>query len=204
MVTLSKNLINNLYYKEKLSTLKIAKKLNISEWVVIGFMRRNGIPRRSFFEASQIFFEKKQPTFLIKKRLSAKDEKLKMAGVFLYWGEGAKLRGKNCSVDFANSNATMIKVFIKFLRKICNIDEKKLRVYLYCYSNQNIENLLNYWYKITSVPINQFTKPYIRKDFLPEKIGIMKYGMVHIRYADKKLLMQIDSWIKEYSDFFEK
>ena len=198
MVTLSKNLIYKLYYGEKLSTIKLAKKLGVSEWVVLGFMRRNNIPRRSFFEANQISFEKKQLTFLIKNKLSIKDEKLKMAGVLLYWGEGAKLRGKNCSVDFANSNSEMIKVFVAFLRRICGASEHKLRVYLYCYSNQNIEILLDYWYKVTRIPKNQFSKPYIRKDFLPEKIDKMKYGMVHIRYADKKLLYQIDAWIKEY------
>jgi hypothetical protein len=26
----------------------------------------------------------------------------------------------------------------------------------------------------------------------------MKYGLVHVRYADKKLLLQIEEWIKEY------
>jgi len=71
-------------------------------------------------------------------------------------------------------------------------------VYLYCYSNQSIELLLNYWYKLTNIPKSQFSKPYVRNDFLPEKSGKMEYGMVHIRYADKKLLYQIDNWIKEY------
>lgn len=92
----------------------------------------------------------------------------------------------------------MIKIFLKFLREVCGVDEKRLRVYLYCYSDQSIEILLNYWYKLTNIPKSQFSKPYIRNDFLPEKSGKMKYGLVHIRYADKKLLYQIDNWIKEY------
>jgi len=202
MSTLSKEIIEKLYYREGLSTIKVAQKLNVTPWVVLSFMRSNKMVRRTFKEANALDFNKKPFTFLLKEILTLQEEKLKMAGVVLYWGEGAKLRGKNSGVDFANSNSEMIKVFLKFLREICRVDEKKLRVYLYCYSNQNIESLLDYWYKITSIPLNQFTKPYVRKDFLPEKIGKMEYGMIHIRYADKKLLIQIDSWINEYSKLF--
>jgi len=199
MVTLSKNLVEKLYSKEKLSTIEIAKKLKTTTWTVMGFMTRNNIPRRTFKEASKISFENKPLTFFLKKGLSAKDKKLKMAGVFLYWAEGAKLNGKNnCTVDFANSNPEMIKIFVKFLRDICRVNEKKLRVYLYCYSNQDIESIKDFWYKLTNIPKSQFSKPYVRNDFLPEKSGKMKYGLAHIRYADKKLLVKIDSWIKEY------
>jgi hypothetical protein len=199
MVALSKNIIKNLYCKEGLSTIQIAKKLDVSVWMVISFMRRNGIKRRTFFEANRINFDKKPLTYSIKKKLAKKDEDLKLSGVLLYWAEGAKLNGKNsCTVDFANSNPEMIRIFLKFLRKICGVDEKRLRVYLYCYSNQDIESIKKFWYNLTNIPESQFTKPYIRNDFLPEKSEKMKYGLAHIRYADKKLLIQIDDWIKEY------
>jgi len=199
MVTLSKKLVEKLYHKDKLSGAEIAKKLKTTQWAIIGFMARNNIPRRTFREANNICFENKPLTFSLKKGLSEGDQKLKMAGVLLYWAEGAKASGKNgCTVDFANSNPEMIRIFVKFLRKICRVDEKRLRLYLYCYSDQAIENIKNYWYKLTNIPKSQFSKPYIREDFLPEKSGKMKYGLVHIRYADKKLLYQIDNWINEY------
>src|SRR3989338_2665258 len=203
MNTLSKNLIEKLYYKERLSTIKIAQKLDTTEWIILSFMRRNNIARRSFSEASKVLFEKKKLTFSIKRKLSLREEKLKTAGIFLYWGEGAQLQGKNCGVDFANSNPEMIKVFLSFLRRICGINEKKLRVFLYCYTNQDIEKLLKYWHNTTHIPINQFTKPYIRKDFKSNSRR-MEYGLVHIRYADKKLLIQIDEWIKGYTSKFVK
>ena len=201
MNTLSKNLIEKLYYKERLSTIKIAQKLDTTEWIILSFMRRNNIARRSFSEANKVLFEKKKLTFSIKRKLSLREEKLKTAGIFLYWGEGAQLQGKNCGVDFANSNPEMIKVFLSFLRRICGINEKKLRVFLYCYTNQDIEKLLKYWHNTTHIPINQFTKPYIRKDFKSNSRR-MEYGLVHIRYADKKLLIQIDEWIKGYTRKF--
>src|SRR3989344_1270741 len=96
----------------------------------------------------------------------------------------------------------MIKIFMKFLRQVCGISEKKLRVFMYCYSDQGIENLMKFWHNVTNIPLNQFTKPYVKKSF-KENSKKMEYGLVHIRYADKKLLIQIENWIKEYSKFFE-
>ena len=201
MVTLSKNLIKKLYRKEKLSASEVAKKLKITTWTVLGFMARNNIPRRTFKEANRICFENKPLTFLIKKNLSAQEKELKMAGVLIYWAEGAKFKGmdgKPCTVDLANSDPRMVSLFLRFLREICGINEDKLGVQLYCYANQDVDFLKNYWYKVTKIPLKKFIKPYVRKDFLPEKIGKMKYGLVHIRYADKKLLRQINEWIKDY------
>lgn len=119
----------------------------------------------------------------------------------LYWAEGDKnlyRKGRGAVVDLANSDSEMIKLFLKFLRRICGVDEQRLRIYLYCYSNQNLDLLKKYWSEITGISLKQFSKPYIKKDFLPEKSSKMKYGLVHIRYLDKKLFCQIKNWIEQY------
>ena len=59
----------------------------------------------------------------------------------------------------------MINVFVKFLREIYRVDEKRFRILLYCYSDQNVLELVDFWSKLTKIPKKQFTKPYIRKDF---------------------------------------
>ncbi len=89
-------------------------------------------------------------------------------------------------------------IFLKFLRSICGVDENRLRVQLYCYANQNVEALKSYWSEVTRIPLNQFIKPYIRQDFSETKKNKMKYGLIHIRYSDKKLFLQVQNWIKEY------
>ena len=200
MPNLSINLIKNLYYKDKLSTVEIAKKLKVSPWVVLKFMKRRNLSRRTFKESNAIKFDRKPVSFSVRQKLSEEERKLKIVGAMLYWTEGSKPNPKNRSwtVDFVNSNPRMIKLFLEFLRKICGVDERRLRILLYCYADQNIGALKKYWYKATKIPLAQFTKPYIRKDFLPEKSGKMKYGLVHVRYSDKKLLLQIENWIKEY------
>lgn len=200
MANLSLNLVKKLYYKEKLSTIEIGTRLKVTPWVVLKFMKRMNLPRRTFSEANAVVFKKKPITFSIKRNLSSAEKELKVAGLMLYWSEGSKSNQKlrMWTVDFTNSDPKMIKLFLLFLRRICRIDEKRLRVLLYCYANQDIEELKNFWYKITGINLKQFIKPYVRKDFLPEKRGKMKYGLVHIRYSDKKLLLQIENWIKEY------
>ena len=107
----------------------------------------------------------------------------------LYWGEGVK-SGKN-TVDFANSDKKMVLIFLKMLRQIFRVKEKRLRVLLYCYSNQSVNKLINYWVRELKIPRNQFIKPYVRQDFNARKINKMPYGVVHIRYNDTKLYRQI-------------
>ena len=166
---------------------EIADEFHVSLDAVVYFMRRNGLPRRGFKETNKINFSKKSLSFSLPKKLSNDELMLKILGTVLYWGEGYKTE-KSAGVDFANSDPRMVAVFINFLRKIYNIDEKRLRGYIYCYSNQKYFEIIKFWSKITKIPTNQFTKPYIRKDFLSSKAEKMTYGLVHVRYADKKLL----------------
>jgi len=186
-------------YKLGYSANDIAKKLGVSIDAVYYFFRKHDIPRRGPKENIAIQFERKAPSFKVKENLNKEEQLLKQSGVMLYWGEGSQWPGEKI-VDFANSNTQMIKIFLEFLRKICGINEKKLRAYLYCYSNQNPEELIKYWSKITNIPQKQFTKPYVRQMYNESKTGKMKYGLIHIRYNDKKLLLLIKKWISEYSE----
>jgi len=192
--------IKSLYYEKKLSTREVAEELNISRWKVIHLMRKNNLKLRNYKEANLVRFLKSVKSFKPKTRLSLLDQKLKIAGIMLYWAEGAK-RNPNYrwyTLDFANSDPEMIKLFLKFLREICGISEKKLRVYLYCFDNQDIEELKRYWSKVTNIPSKQFLKPYIRKSLFSRTTNGMPYGLVHIRYCDKRLFMLIEKWVKEY------
>jgi len=192
-------LIKRLYYTEEFSAKKIAEHLNVSLDAVYYFMRCHGLKRRSFSEDSRLRFERKKPSFTIKKRLLQGEEYLKITGTMLYWCEGYKSE-KGSIVDFANSDPVMVRFFVSFLRRICGVYEKKLKVLLYCYANQNVPSLIHFWSECADIPKEQFSKPYIRKDFDIKKKNKMPYGMVHIRYGDKKLLLLIKEWIKEYKE----
>jgi len=198
MPDLDVNKIKDLYAEKRQSVKEIARELDISVWTLYSFMERNNIQRRSYSDANYAA-GKHKPQFKVKDNLTIAEEKLKIAGIMLYWAEGT-LRG--CTVDFANSNPQMIKIFLKFLRDICGIKDERLRVYLYAYSYYNLDELKKFWHDVTGIPLEQFTKPYVRRGSPNLSDRKLLYGLVHIRYNDKKLLKTIDTWIKEYSCSF--
>lgn len=185
-------------YSAGFSVKNIATELNVSSNAAYYFFRKHNIQRRDRTEARNLAYDRQETSFQIKKNLTVYEKELKIAGIMLYWGEGSKWKGEKI-IDFANSDLGTIKVFLKFLRVVCGVKEEKLRVYLYCYANQSPQHLVDYWSKKINLSKKHFTKPYIRKDYKREKTGKMKYGLVHIRYADKKLLDQMRKWIEEYS-----
>jgi hypothetical protein len=159
-------------------------------------MDKNDIPRRSYSEANYLV-NKDKPRFQIKDVLSSEDASLKIAGIMLYWAEGTL---KGSTVDFANSDPRMVRVFLKFLREICGVNEDRLRLYLYTYSYLNLNKTKEFWHTVTGIPLSQFTKPYIRNGHLNISKRKLEHGLVHIRYNDKRLLDTIGGWVKEYAE----
>jgi len=189
--------IKRLYRDKNYGIADIAEKFNISFWQLYNFMNKYNISRRDRSEAGFLLNSSK-PQFKIKENLTIAEEKLKIAGIMLYWAEGTL--GGN-TVDLVNSNPEMIKTFLKFLRQICGVSERRLRVYLYAYSYQDIKELKTYWNRITGIPLSQFTKPYIRKENANLTNRKLEYGLIHIRYNDKRLLFLISSWITEFTNW---
>jgi hypothetical protein len=189
--------IKRLYYEKQFSMKKVSEELKVSIDALVYFMRKYGLKRRTPSENEKIKFDRKPLSFNLYK--NSKANELKAVGTMLYWGEGAKggKIGKNNSVDFANSDPRMILAFLCFLRKFCEVKESKLRCLLYCYSDQSSDGLIRYWSRITHIPVRQFTKPYIRQDFRKDGRK-MKYGLIHVRYNDKKLLIEIENMIESY------
>lgn len=179
-------LVKDLYYQGMTGT-EISLKLKLSLKQIYGSLRRQQIPRKSMWEQNKALFERKPLSFNFKVNLSVKERELLVAAIMLYYGEGAKT---SVTVDFANSDSRVVKLFLKFLRKICRVDEKRLRLYLYCFSDQNIDFLINHWSSQLNVERRQFTKPYVRSVFNRGKRS-MPYGVIHVRYSDKKLLEKI-------------
>ena len=150
-------------------------------------LRRQDIPRKSIVEQNKLRFRRSPLSFEFKEKFSPKERDLLVAGLMLYYGEGAKT---GHTVDFANSDPMLLGLFLKFLKDICGIDEKKLRFYLYCFSDQKSKSLIRFWCSHLGVEPGQFTKPYVRSTLNKGK-RTMANGVLHIRYSDKRLLEKI-------------
>ena len=175
-------------YQNGLTGPEISLRIKVSVKQVYDSLRRQNIPRKDIAEQNRLKFQKSPLSFSFKKdKLSTREQDLLVAGVMLYYGEGAKT---GHTVDFANSDPMLLRVFLKFLKDICGVDEKKLRFYLYCFSDQDSQSLIRFWCSHLSVKRGQFTKPYVRSTLNRGK-RTMTNGVLHIRYSDKRLLEKI-------------
>src|SRR3989344_4263199 len=132
-----KKKVKSLYYSDKKSAREISEILHVPIGAVYYCMRHEHLPRRTVSENNAIRFSRKVLSFAIPPKLSKEQNMLKIMGTMLYWAEGHKT-DKAPGVDFANSVPYMVVIFIRFLREVCCVTEKRIKISLYCYSDQNI------------------------------------------------------------------
>lgn len=70
-----------------------------------------------------------------------------IAGCMLYWAEGAKQKEYNVSqgVCFANSDAQMVKLFLRWLDTICAVNRDLITFELYIHISANADDAVAYW-----------------------------------------------------------
>jgi len=134
-------------------------------------------------------------TTLSKLNFSALHDKLLCS--FLYWAEGGKTES---SVNFTNSDPKMIRVFLKLLRKNWRLEETKFRLTLHAHKYHDVTKLSNYWLKQTKIPLNQFTKIYVKPNGARNIRNGYK-GTIRIRYYDVKIAREIKEIYNAYSVF---
>ncbi len=99
---------------------------------------------------------------------------LELAGIFLYWGEGAKLI--NGPISLNNTDPAVLKFTLYWLRKALKIPKNKIEVFLHLYNDMDIKKEMNYWSRELKMPLNQFAKPYIKNS---SRINIIHKGFGH-------------------------
>ena len=119
-----------------------------------------------------------------------------LIGAMLYWAEGYKT-GKASGLDFANSDPDMVQLFMRFLRARYILDPKRLYCQIYYYADQDLEAISSFWSKKLALTPKDFRYPY--KNYkLKTGSKKLQYGVVHIRYNDKKLLRDMLNLVESY------
>ncbi len=110
-------------------------------------------------------------------KLSQRD--LWMLGIGLYLGEGMKSRE---SIRIINSDPKIINIAIKWFTKVCNLGLENIRIAIHIYPDNNVDETIDYWSKITGLPKNQFGKTQIdrRSNKSGKKKGLLPYGTAHL------------------------
>lgn len=127
------------------------------------------------------------------------NKELSIMGAILYSCEGTKLRRdkrrKNdiyhWVIEFTNSDARLVKLFLAFLRRVIKIDETRLKGQLFIYDDLKKALLEQQWSGITSIPLSNFNKTIVFKSkngkYKPNPNGTFK-----IRYHNKEAFKKPD------------
>ncbi|OGM91805.1 hypothetical protein A2755_00430 [Candidatus Wolfebacteria bacterium RIFCSPHIGHO2_01_FULL_48_22] len=125
-----------------------------------------------------------------------KRSELFLLGVALYWGEGAKIREKmNCyRLEISNTDPNLIKLFLRFIREVLNVDEGKIRAGIQIHKNIGESEVRRFWAEKTKLradsffitnqasSASRFKRP---KNFLPHGTAVVRVNGRQLAYKMK-------------------
>lgn len=121
-----------------------------------------------------------------------------LVGASLYWSEGFK---KDSQVGFANSDPSMIKLFLKWLYECFdyNVEDLIPRVTVNISHKNRISDIEKYWSNIAGIPLRNFKKPFFQ-NFVWKKTYENPneyFGLLRIRVKKSKdFLRKIHGYIE--------
>ncbi|EKD23557.1 MAG: Resolvase helix-turn-helix protein [uncultured bacterium] len=203
-------------YRDISATLHIPKS-TLSSWfsnVQLSEDVRNKINEKGRKKSIQLLLErnKKQTELAAKRNYKIRkesseeirdisSENLLLIGVALYWAEGHKKmlvrNGQEVTshpVSLTNSDPVLVKVFLRFIREICNVDEDRIKASVRMFDHQNEQHVSDYWRGVTGIKKENFCKTYtgISKSSQGKRpYNRLPYGTIQIRVSDTKLFHRI-------------
>jgi len=131
---------------------------------------------------------------------------IELAGIFLYWGEGAKLM--NGAVFLNNTDPQVLKFTLYWMTHALEVPREKIKILLHLYSDMDIKKEMNFWSKQLNLSLSQFAKPYIKQS---TRINIDHKGFGHgtcgLRICNvllkEKIMMAIKAIADDYSSKIE-
>ena len=204
--------------KEGKSYSQIKKEISVSKSTLSVWLKGMPLSReqiRLLRDINESRIEKYRETMLKKKqtRLSGyyEEEKVKwlplnpkelyVAGLFLYWGEGAK--SENHTISINNTDPKVVKFALYWMINALNIKKEDIRVFVHLYSDMDVSKEIEYWSKELNMPVSSFNKPYIKKS---KRIDIDQKGFGHgtcgVRAFNTVIKERILKGIEAISDYY--
>ena len=142
----------------------------------------------------EIFFKKGEQF-----RSLSKDT-LHIAGLFLYWGEGAKTRMDR--IALTNSDPKMMAFFIWWLRTYYRVSDSRIRARIHIYSDMNEQEELRYWRNVLNLPDSNFTKTYVKTSYRSNinHKGSYQHGTCEVCLCDSRLAEDVLISIRALKD----
>jgi hypothetical protein len=207
-----------LSYSEILQTIPVAKS-TLSLWLHefgLSTHQKQRLTEKKLAACKRGGIAKKQWRLRTEKEIKEKaaadinnisDYDLLIIGATLYWAEGSKQKTHAPSVGiiFSNSDLEMIKVFLKFLRKICKIPEKELHFEIYIHETADHKIAQRWWSSELHIDIDKFQKIYFKKNPIKKSYrkntGDNYHGQLRIKVRNSaNLNRKISGWTNEITN----
>jgi hypothetical protein len=186
--------LKELYCGRRLSMMEVANELNVTQAKVFYWLKKLDIPRRSWRESTYVKLNPQGDPFVILDRFDTIERELLTAGLLLYWAEGSKGKG---AIRITNLDHRMLKVFLNFLRKICNVEENRLYLYVRVYKEFSLVEARKYWSNLLNIPSQKvFIYPHTDTRSKKNKQW-SQYGIATLEFHNTKLKQWLDASIEE-------
>jgi hypothetical protein len=119
-------------------------------------------------------------------------ETLEVAGLCLFWAEDSRFKKR---VEITNTDPEMIKLFLRFLREACNVEEDALRCRIQLHDKDKYQEAVHFWSQVTGISPSQFRRRFLK----PDKGGKPKHplGIVSVYCNDTALHEELASRVMQ-------
>lgn len=130
---------------------------------------------------------------------SLSERELLISGIALYWAEGFKTLHER-RLGFCNSDPNMIRFYLYWLQRALHVNSSEVvaRVTLNVSHKHRVEEVEEYWSKLTGIPLEQFTKPFYQNSQWKKRYNTdTYYGVLRIHVKNSlNDLLRMRGWIQ--------
>lgn len=140
-------------------------------------------------------------------RRTLNSDALWLTGIVLYWAEGTKEKPHTpgSGIAFNNSDARMIKLFIRWLKEVVHVPSEMIKLELYIHQSGNVDRALRFWSKKVGVASSKIRVYFKRHNPNPKRRNVGKEYNGLLRVAVKRssgLNRQVDTWTTELCKYW--
>lgn len=166
---------------------------------------KNHLRSPSSVERSKITWMERRKKFQEEGRqLSINNNVNFIAGLMLYWAEGAKTRNRN-TVCLSNTDVHLMKFFTNFLRHFFDVKEEEISIRINCWLNNGLtlDEIEKYWIDQLGLNKSNIRKSYIEQKRLTtgKKKNIHLYGVCAVKVNRTDIIQKIYGAIQEFVGF---
>ena len=120
-------------------------------------------------------------------------EAYRLFGAALYWAEGKKTK----HFTITNSDPCFILFMVRWFKRIFEVTPQNLKARLNIYPQQNESQLKQFWSQLTSIPLENFGKSFVKPINKGYKKNNLYYGTIEVRVSKgTNMRHKVFGWIK--------